>query len=202
MPCDDGNPCTIGESCLAGRCNSGPSDPLVVSTPIEFDPELLTSGVVTGEPVGVIATATTRAGGFEVVWLRQMSSDSARLDVFRSRVDIDGAVTQSDFLGRAQQARAAYFGDDLYLLLLGCSSCQACTFALQLISSFGTVVATTCLDASTAHPDELALVVNAEGVYVAQIEVEDGSVEQSICLACDSESLPAATVSECAAIMR
>ncbi|MBN2361988.1 MAG: hypothetical protein JXR83_21230 [Deltaproteobacteria bacterium] len=204
MPCDDGDPCTVGDSCRGGLCAPGPGGGFAISTPIDFDPHDPISSYYPLDPTSVLAVNAPAGGGLDIVWTSAAGSPAAWSYLLRTRVDADGTLIGTEIPAQARSAKAAFFNDDLYLLLAGCEYCAtrsalggSCLFELRRISSSGGLINAVCLDQIGMAPTELALAVDERGVYVAQVAVSDPTAAPQICHFCNEPNLPPAFAEPC-----
>jgi hypothetical protein len=202
VPCDDDDPCTTGDACLAGACVPGPEDARAISVPIDFNPHHPLSSAWPVDPVAVLAVDVPAHGGLDLVWLADQGTGAAELDVMRSAVDADGALAWTVLHARARRASAVFYGGDLYLLLSGCTTCGTCELELRRFPGLSTSASAashyTCLDDGVYRASEVALAVDAQGVYVAQAaEAIDAWSETQLCYSCTQPDLPAAIATQC-----
>lgn len=195
MPCDDGDPCTAGDLCEAGSCRPGEGQGMAVSTPVDFDVNRFENPEHAMHPVGILAVQPVATGGLDFVWV---DDSVGTYRIMRSRVDADGVVMSNHSMALASRALAAFHDGILYLLLNGCRTCGVCGHELRRIGPTG-LITSVCQDDGAGLPVEIALAVDASGVYVAQVRDDSGDGEE-MCRSCDEPDLPAAFQQACAAL--
>jgi len=188
LACDDGDPCTEGDRCQAGSCQPGPGQGLAVSTPVELEVASPLSSYWLTNPVGVLAVNLPSDGGFEVVFADFPYWQDISVSVVRARFDADGSLLWAVPLAQSEQARAAYVGDDLVLLLLGCRDCYGddslvdeadeclhcdtpCPLQLQRWNADMSGPLTACLG-NYREVTDIAVAASEQGVDVAWVEQE------------------------------
>jgi hypothetical protein len=197
FPCDDRDPCTVGDRCNGGRCLATSVGVFGVSTPTEVDLGRDVSDHAIEEApdaVGVLTVGSTSAGGIDVVWAHQLVVRSdLRVIVLRTRIAPDLSVVFHHHLARAQYAQAAFSGDQLLLLTYNHDGCDplespldpapewvgynACGFVLHQFAAGDSVTNPTrrlpldgiisAIGGATVYGDGPALAVDAQAAYVA-----------------------------------